>query len=57
MEVIDDAVKHVLDYVVKTNAFRKDIHAALPDLEQHATLSRSVAGGYFMKMLEKKLGK
>ena len=44
MEVIDDAVKHVLDYVVKTNAFRKDIHAALPDLEQHATLSRSVAG-------------
>ena len=44
MEVIDDAVKHILDYVVKTNAFRKDIHAALPDLEQHATLSRSVAG-------------
>lgn len=44
MEVIDDAVKHILDYVVKTKAFRKDIHAALPDLEQHAALSRSVAG-------------
>ena len=44
MEVIDDAVKHILDYVVKTKAFRRDIHAALPDLEQHAALSRSVAG-------------
>ena len=29
MEVFDDAVKHILDYVVKTNAFRKDIHVFL----------------------------